>query len=98
MSLHDERLFPPHVLTDMEKRPEPKPFHFRKDAWVDPAQARDRAMEDLAEEIAAIEDELAYKRAEYARLDQWVPEPSPQPSLDARGLKSTGTDEREAWR
>lgn len=75
-----------------------KPHHFQRDPWVDPAKQRDRAMEDLAEEIAAIEDELAHKRAEYARLEQWLPEPEPVPVLDARGLKSAGIDEMEAWR
>ena len=72
--------------------------HFQRDAWVDPAVERDRAMEYLAEEIAAIEDELAHKRAEYARIEQWLPEPAPERVLDARGLSSAGTDDREAWR
>lgn len=93
MSLHDERT-PLPMLQHFEHAP----HHFQRDAWVDPVRQRDRAMEDLAEEIAAIEDELQHKRAEYTRLEQWQPEPERERVFDARGLKSVGTDDAEAWR
>jgi hypothetical protein len=51
----------------------------------------------LAEDIAAIEDELAYKRRLYEMAEQEMPEPSTRPS-DVRGVKSAGADERETWR
>lgn len=101
MSLHDERLIPPHVLTAMEKRP--APYHFKRDAWVDPAQHAEQAMADTAEEIRGLRAQLADAEAYYERLrsgfEAALPRPRDEdPPVDARVFPSTGTEAGEAWR
>lgn len=70
----------------------------RRDPYVDPEAARDRALDELAEEIRGIEDELAAKRAEYERVSRWEPPPVAQPAVDARTFPTAGTDAVETWR
>lgn len=71
-----------------------RPTHAKP--WRDPVDEQVRYLEELAEEIAALEDELAVKRARYEQVDQWQPEPSVR-VVDMRGVKSAGVDDREEW-
>ncbi len=72
-----------------------RPTHAKP--WRDPVDEQVRYLEDLAEQIAAVEDELVQLRARYERVEQWQPEPRERP-CDLRGVKSAGADDRETWR
>lgn len=93
MSLYDDAPGAHHVemgAVDATYRPS------RAKPWRDPVDEQVRYLEDLAEQIAAVEDELVHLRAKYERVEQWQPEPSTRPT-DLRGVKSAGADEREQW-